>query len=82
MQIPLTFHLRTVLGADILTCADLVVASTRQEVREQYGQYHNGSVLEFAIIPPSLTSCDSTRFITTCCPTRKAMSAPSTPRRR
>ncbi len=39
---------------EILKSADLIVASTRQEVEEQYGQYHNGRVPRFVVLPPGL----------------------------
>jgi sucrose-phosphate synthase len=39
---------------EILAQADLVVTSTAQEVREQYGQYHNGRRPDFCVIPPGL----------------------------
>jgi len=44
---------------DIMACADLVVASTNQEVKNQYGQYRNGKVPEFKVIPPGI---DIARF--------------------
>ena len=39
---------------ELLSQADLVVASTRQEVREQYGLYRNKERPEFMVIPPGL----------------------------
>lgn len=39
---------------DILKNTDLVVASTRQEIEEQYGHYQNGDVPAFKVIPPGL----------------------------
>jgi sucrose-phosphate synthase len=38
----------------ILEKADLVVASTRQEVEEQYGSYDNKDIPPFKVIPPGL----------------------------
>ena len=38
----------------ILKYADMVVTSTRQEKEEQYGQYHNGNLPEFRVIPPGI----------------------------
>ena len=39
---------------DILANADLVVTSTSQEIKEQYGSYKNKEVPKFAIIPPGI----------------------------
>jgi sucrose-phosphate synthase len=39
---------------DILRQADLVVASTQQEVKAQYGQYQNRRIPTFKVIPPGL----------------------------
>lgn len=39
---------------EILQRADLVIASTRQETEEQYGQYDNAALPAFAVIPPGL----------------------------
>ena len=39
---------------EILKRADLVVASTTQEIRGQYGQYENKAVPGFKVIPPGL----------------------------
>ena len=44
---------------NILSYADLVVTSTEQEVREQYGLYKNQSLPNYIINPPGL---DLTRF--------------------
>ncbi len=38
----------------ILARADLVVASTRHEIDEQYGLYHNREVPEYQVIPPGI----------------------------
>lgn len=45
---------RIAVEEDIIKNADLVVASTRQEVEEQYGMYDNGNVPDFRVIPPGL----------------------------
>jgi sucrose-phosphate synthase len=45
---------RIAVEEEILKKADLVVASTRQEVKEQYGQYANKDLPEFCVIPPGL----------------------------
>ena len=45
---------RIAMEEDILTKADLVVASTTQEVREQYAQYDNHEMPTFKVIPPGL----------------------------
>lgn len=39
---------------EILKKADLIIASTRQEVTEQYGQYDNQNVPRYHVIPPGL----------------------------
>jgi len=39
---------------DILANADLVVTSTRQEVKAQYGLYDNKDVPQYAVIPPGI----------------------------
>jgi len=39
---------------DILQNADLVITSTRQEVDDQYGMYHNHGVPRYRVIPPGL----------------------------
>ena len=39
---------------DILKNADLVVASTRQEINKQYGPYKNHNIPEYIVIPPGL----------------------------
>ncbi len=38
----------------ILNCADLVVASTTQEVEGQYGRYRNKDLPDYEVIPPGL----------------------------
>ena len=45
---------RIAIEEDILAHADLVVASTRQEIKEQYGLYENKAVPKFAVIPPGI----------------------------
>ncbi len=39
---------------EILKKADLIVASTHQEVNDQYGQYHNKDIPKYHVIPPGL----------------------------
>ncbi len=39
---------------EILKYADLIVTSTHQEVREQYGMYHNGQLPDFRVLPPGI----------------------------
>jgi sucrose-phosphate synthase len=39
---------------EILKKADLVVTSTNQEIKEQYGQYKNKDIPSFDVIPPGL----------------------------
>lgn len=39
---------------EILKAADLVVASTRQEVETQYGEYENGKGPDYQVIPPGI----------------------------
>ncbi len=39
---------------DILKHADLIIASTNQEVQEQYGLYRNKDVPAFQVIPPGI----------------------------
>ena len=39
---------------EILQKADLVIASTHQEIRDQYGQYNNKDVPAYTVIPPGL----------------------------
>ncbi|HKL00951.1 MAG TPA: HAD-IIB family hydrolase [Desulfotignum sp.] len=38
----------------ILASADLVVTSTRQEIKVQYGQYRNHALPEYRVIPPGI----------------------------
>jgi sucrose-phosphate synthase len=45
---------RIAMEEAILTKADLVVASTTQEVQEQYHQYDNRAIPSFEVIPPGL----------------------------
>ena len=39
---------------DILKTADLIVASTNQEINQQYGQYRDNGMPSYAVIPPGL----------------------------
>jgi len=45
---------RIAVEEEVLKKADLVVASTRQEVNDQYGQYDYGDLPRFRVIPPGL----------------------------
>jgi sucrose-phosphate synthase len=50
----LKIHHRIGVEEDILANSDLVVTSTRQEIKEQYGLYENKALPKFAVIPPGL----------------------------
>ncbi|MGB5746537.1 MAG: HAD-IIB family hydrolase [Desulfobacterales bacterium] len=39
---------------EMLRKADLIIASTHQEVNDQYGQYHNKDLPKYHVIPPGL----------------------------
>jgi sucrose-phosphate synthase len=39
---------------EVLKKADLIIASTHQEVTEQYGQYHNKDIPKYQVMPPGL----------------------------
>ncbi len=45
---------RIEMEEEILKKADLVIASTNQEVKTQYGQYYNKNVPDYSVIPPGL----------------------------
>ena len=45
---------RIMIEEDILTNSDLVVTSTSQEIKEQYGSYENKKLPKFAVIPPGI----------------------------
>ena len=45
---------RIAVEEEILKCANMVVASTKQEVEEQYGLYRHGSLPYFQVIPPGI----------------------------
>ena len=45
---------RVLVEEDILSYADLVVTSTEQEIREQYGLYKNHSLPHYIVNPPGL----------------------------
>jgi sucrose-phosphate synthase len=47
-------HHRIAVEEDILANVDLVITSTRQEVKEQYGLYQNKAVPQFKVIPPGI----------------------------
>ena len=70
---------RIQMEEEILKSADFVVASTHQEVNEQYGLYENRNVPKYSVIPPGLDVDRFTRFIMTCCrksPKRRRKSMP------
>ena len=45
---------RIAVEEELLKNADLIVASTTQEVNDQYGMYQNGDLPDFQVIPPGL----------------------------
>ncbi len=45
---------RIKMEEDVLKKADLIVASTHQEVNEQYGQYPNKDIPNYHVMPPGL----------------------------
>jgi len=45
---------RIKMEEEILKNADLIVSSTRHEIKEQYGQYKNSDMPQFSVIPPGL----------------------------
>ena len=45
---------RIAVEEEVLSQADLIVTSTRQEIEEQYGLYSNNARPEFKVIPPGL----------------------------
>ena len=45
---------RIQIEEEVLKKADLIIASTNQEVTEQYGQYHNKGLPKYHVIPPGL----------------------------
>jgi sucrose-phosphate synthase len=45
---------RIQMEEEVLSKADLIVASTHQEVTEQYGQYQNKDIPKYHVIPPGL----------------------------
>ena len=45
---------RIQMEEEVLKKADLIIASTHQEVTEQYGQYHNKDIPKYRVIPPGL----------------------------
>lgn len=53
------FERRIAVEEDLLVSVNMVVTSTRQEVTEQYGMYHNHDRSRFVVIPPGT---DITRF--------------------
>lgn len=46
------FERRIMVEEDLLVSAAMVITSTRQEVTEQYGMYHNNESGRFVVIPP------------------------------
>jgi sucrose-phosphate synthase len=53
------FARRIAVEEDVLKHASLVVTSTRQEIDEQYGMYHNTDPRRCVVIPPGI---DTSRF--------------------
>lgn len=53
------FERRIAVEEDVLEHASLIVTSTRQEISEQYGMYHNFDNQHFMVIPPGT---DTSRF--------------------
>ena len=45
---------RIQMEEEVLKKADLIIASTHQEISEQYGQYHNKDIPRYQVIPPGL----------------------------
>jgi sucrose-phosphate synthase len=45
---------RIQMEEEVLKKADLIIASTNQEVSEQYGQYHNKDIPRYQVMPPGL----------------------------
>jgi sucrose-phosphate synthase len=45
---------RIQIEEEVLKKADLIIASTHQEVTEQYGQYDNQDIPKYQVIPPGL----------------------------
>jgi sucrose-phosphate synthase len=45
---------RIQMEEEVLKKADLVITSTHQEIKEQYGQYDNKDIPEYEVIPPGL----------------------------
>lgn len=45
---------RIEMEEEALKKSDLIVASTNQEVKAQYGQYHNKNIPKYRVIPPGL----------------------------
>ena len=45
---------RIQLEEEVLKKADLIIASTHQEVNDQYGQYHNKDIPKYHVAPPGL----------------------------
>lgn len=45
---------RIAVEEDLLKNAGLIVTSTNQEIKNQYGMYQNGNLPEFKVIPPGL----------------------------
>ena len=45
---------RIQMEEEVLKKTDLIIASTHQEVSDQYGQYHNKDIPKYHVIPPGL----------------------------
>jgi sucrose-phosphate synthase len=54
MQKRLSLDHRIAVEEEILKNADLVIASTRQEVEQQYGMYRSKDLARYAVIPPGI----------------------------
>lgn len=54
MQKKLFIDHRITVEEEILNNADLIVASTRQEVEKQYGMYRNRDLARYTVIPPGI----------------------------
>lgn len=54
------FERRIAVEEDIIQHASLIVTSTRQEIEQQYGMYHNFNQSRFRVFPPGT---DTSRFL-------------------
>ena len=55
-EIVKTYRMDTRIATEerIIRNADLIVTSTRQEISDQYGMYHNAAFPEYRVIPPGI----------------------------